>query len=282
MRRGFTLIELLVVIAMIAILAALLLPALSSAKLKAHKIACLNNVRELAQITLMYHQDFGKGLPRESDGTVIGHRASGGGLAELPDIRICPDASTPLLLPPSQPGTREGINPGTAANCWDVARNANPADDWTGSYAVNYWFELTNPFALFPGPGRGPGFTPSPQDSVFPTAASVRYPAQTPLFVDAVWAYVDPQIDDPPAADLFRGLMVGNTEGNPLPIAAVTIARHGSKPPVGHSLSQPSSQPLLRSWSVNVSFDDGHAGSVKLPDLRTLAWNRAWIPSGQP
>jgi prepilin-type N-terminal cleavage/methylation domain-containing protein len=62
-RSGFTLIELLVVIAIIAILAAMLLPALASAKAKAQRIQCMNQMRQLGLGFPMFSGDHNDMLP---------------------------------------------------------------------------------------------------------------------------------------------------------------------------------------------------------------------------
>jgi prepilin-type N-terminal cleavage/methylation domain-containing protein len=148
LRQAFTLVELLVVIAIIAILASMLLPALSGSKEAGRRIVCINHLRQLDVSISMYADD--------NDGRYPARQVPFWMTRLHPyyqDVRllVCPtDSPTIASVAPEAPWAVPAADAGTPATPSNAAAEA--AAKAPRSYVINGWndyFEATLPAADF-------------------------------------------------------------------------------------------------------------------------------------
>ena len=142
-QRGFTLIELLVVISIIALLLAVMMPALAQIRNHALSLKCLANLDQLGNCWAMYFNDFGNKMPVNDEEADYQGAADGYWWNSLlpyykaHKVRFCPVATDPNARPPFRP--------------WGPLQNAYYADFWPwredratlwnnyGCYGANDW-----------------------------------------------------------------------------------------------------------------------------------------------
>lgn len=244
--RAFTLIELLVVISIIALLVALLLPALSRAREASQSVQCLSNVRQLVVALRMHANDNEQHTwgPVHSFNTFWFARINQY-TNNLDTARLCPTATV----------SDATIGYGSAIRAWtgETWPNTwihNGTRWYEGSYGFNDWmYDPTAP--------RDIGLA-GPEEQFFGgnIDAGAFQPSRVPVFYDSSWSSAAPNHWDPPSSNPNDPYTIWS-EVTSAQMTRLCLNRHD--------------------FAINIAYVDGSAARVVLNGLWNQQWHAKWV-----
>jgi len=250
--KGFTLVELLVVIAIIALLMAILLPALNKARDQANTIKCASNLRQFGLMYEMYAQAHNESMPGGWNSGAMWMVDLMPYYQGVGDIRLCPKARKFL----SNSGAAGAFVPGVytawgkyGEGSWTTFIPVWAKAGMYGSYGVNGGAHNPPDVGLPIGSPDTYNISTTDRPKYWRSMLNVKHSADVPLMADAMWDGTQPEAGD--ETPHFEGDYNSN-------MAKFCVPRHNRR--------------------TNMLFMDKSVRMVGLRSLWSLKWHTQFRP----